>query len=723
MSSNLDDDGDDHYVLESCSSVSDSSYMEDFLPIALVVHNISEEQSVQENPIQEQSVQDQPIQENYVPDQPIQEQSVQEQPFQEQYLQQQQPISKKKKQKDKIHMCVFCGVGQTKLKRHLIAKHYAEKGMFLFLSSSGQQKKKEFMKLRNAGDHCHNLKILKEKKGTLVVQRQKKGSSNNDFVPCPNCLGYFLKKDLFRHKCPCDGEGKRKKKSVKEGRHLLPLDDDDDLTKLISGFRDDNISTLITEDELLMSLGRHEYLRNGNDKDRHVYIRNQLRETGRLLLALKEKVDPNASLDKFIDPKYYKDIVKATRELTGFKSGVCKVPSLAKKIGGNISKCCTILKAEAIAKNDQELKTRCDDFQELHSIRWKIDISSTVSRTLIENKKNNSKDLPLLEDISKLSNHLKTESQNIRNQIQKEITEEKSKSPMMLHCNWVRLAELTLTTIILFNRKRQGEVSKMKVSEYTDGKANRHNRDILSELSQFEQDLCKTLSRIEITGKRGRTVPIILTEEVKKSTEMLMSLRNQAGVHSDNPYFFARNNGSMCHIRGSDTLRKFTEEIPLTNPSLLRSTQLRKQIATMTQVLNLTNNELDIVAQYMGHDVNIHREYYRLPTSTLQVAKVSKILMSLDRGEVPENINSGDLPNEDVSNEQDTEEGEVPENINAGDLLNEDVSNQQDTEDIQGDYQGELSTEGATKMFSIHVDEKDPRQNMSLHSNKGKVYT
>ena len=298
---------------------------------------------------------------------------------------------------------------------------------------------------------------------------------------------------------------------------------------------------------------------------------------------------------------------------------------------------------------------------------------------------------------------------------------------MMLHCNWVRLAELTLTTIILFNRKRQGEVSKMKVSEYTDGKANRHNRDILSELSQFEQDLCKTLSRIEITGKRGRTVPIILTEEVKKSTEMLMSLRNQAGVHSDNPYFFARNNGSMCHIRGSDTLRKFTEEIPLTNPSLLRSTQLRKQIATMTQVLNLTNNELDIVAQYMGHDVNIHREYYRLPTSTLQVAKVSKILMSLDRGEVPENINSGDLPNEDVSNEQDTEEGEVPENINAGDLLNEDVSNQQDTEDIQGDYQGELSTEGATKMFSnddtIHVDEKDPRQNMSLHSNKGKVYT
>ena len=101
-------------------------------------------------------------------------------------------------------------------------------------------------------------------------------------------------------------------------------------------------------------------------------------------------------------------------------------------------------------------------------------------------------------------------------------------------------------------------------------------------------------------GKRGRTDPIILIEEVKKSTEMLMSLRNQAGVHSDNPYFFARNNGSMCHIRGSDTLRKFTEEIALTSPALLRSTQLIKQIATMTQVLNLTNNELDIVAQCYG---------------------------------------------------------------------------------------------------------------------------
>ena len=86
----------------------------------------------------------------------------------------------------------------------------------------------------------------------------------------------------------------------------------------------------------------------------------------------------------------------------------------------------------------------------------------------------------------------------------------------------------------------------------------------------------------------------------------------------------------------------------------------------------------------------------------MQVAKVSKILMSLDKGEVPENINSGDL-------------------------LNENVSNQQDTEDIQGDYKDHLLTEGATKMFSndgtIHVDETDPSQNMSLHSNKGKVYT
>ena len=34
----------------------------------------------------------------------------------------------------------------------------------------------------------------------------------------------------------------------------------------------------------------------------------------------------------------------------------------------------------------------------------------------------------------------------------------------------------------------------------------------------------------------------------------------------------------------------------------------------------------------MGHDVRVHREFYRLPESTMQIAKISKLLLSLEKG-------------------------------------------------------------------------------------------
>ena len=39
---------------------------------------------------------------------------------------------------------------------------------------------------------------------------------------------------------------------------------------------------------------------------------------------------------------------------------------------------------------------------------------------------------------------------------------------------------------------------------------------------------------------------------------------------------------------------------------------------------------------FLGHDIQIHREFYRLPESTLELAKVSKILIAMEKGRLPE---------------------------------------------------------------------------------------
>ena len=90
----------------------------------------------------------------------------------------------------------------------------------------------------------------------------------------------------------------------------------------------------------------------------------------------------------------------------------------------------------------------------------------------------------------------------------------------------------------------------------------------------------------------------------------------------------------LRHIRGTDTLRVLLSKCGAKTPQHLRSTKLRKHIATVSQIMNLQENELDLLASFMGHDIRTHREYYRMPESTIQVAKLSKVLLKMERGDI-----------------------------------------------------------------------------------------
>lgn len=43
---------------------------------------------------------------------------------------------------------------------------------------------------------------------------------------------------------------------------------------------------------------------------------------------------------------------------------------------------------------------------------------------------------------------------------------------------------------------------------------------------------------------------------------------------------------------------------------------------------------MDDLADFLGLDIRVHRQYYRLPEGTLQLAKISKVLLALERGQL-----------------------------------------------------------------------------------------
>lgn len=60
--------------------------------------------------------------------------------------------------------------------------------------------------------------------------------------------------------------------------------------------------------------------------------------------------------------------------------------------------------------------------------------------------------------------------------------------------------------------------------------------------------------------------------------------------------------------------------------------KMKKHVATLSQMMNLKENEFDQLAKFMGLDIRGHREYYRLTENTLKLAKKSKLLMATELG-------------------------------------------------------------------------------------------
>jgi hypothetical protein len=124
----------------------------------------------------------------------------------------------------------------------------------------------------------------------------------------------------------------------------------------------------------------------------------------------------------------------------------------------------------------------------------------------------------------------------------------------------------------------------------------------------------------------------LLTKNLQNQINCLLNFRTAVGVAETNTFVFGRQSASTPY-RSSDCLRKYANECGAKNPAVITSTRLRKHIATMSQVLALRSNELDLLASFLGHNIQVHREFYRLPEQTLHVAKVSKLLMAMERGD------------------------------------------------------------------------------------------
>ena len=50
--------------------------------------------------------------------------------------------------------------------------------------------------------------------------------------------------------------------------------------------------------------------------------------------------------------------------------------------------------------------------------------------------------------------------------------------------------------------------------------------------------------------------------------------------------------------------------------------------------MDMTSAELKLMADHMGHSVNIHTDVYTLQSSTLERSKVARVLIAMENGQL-----------------------------------------------------------------------------------------
>ncbi|KAJ8311177.1 hypothetical protein KUTeg_011278 [Tegillarca granosa] len=538
------------------------------------------------------------------------------------------------KRSNKYHVCVFCNRSYPKQPRHFEDVHFNESKVkeALSLRKHSKERKKAWLVLQNLGDYNHNVEVLKSGKGVLIPKyTTRKGDQSRKYqayLPCKFCLGLYVKDELWKHqkRCGCNAnDGKNVKNTpIQDGKLLLPpvLGSKELHRNILMNMKEDDVKEKITSDDLILEYGRRLYEDHGHAIHRHPYISQKLRELGRLLIAANE--ENLNTLEQCLFPENWELLLRSVKVVAGFSSenGTFKIPSLPLKIGHSLNRCAKIKRTNAIQTSDDILRKEMQGFLDMYETEWTERITSKAHSTLNMAKFNRPQLLPLVEDITNLHKYL----DNKTTQIKCSNLTDKQK--------YRDLAEICLTRIILFNRKRSGETQRITVKNYESVlQSQTVDEEIMKSITPFERELCKTHKRIEIIGKKGSRVPVILTEKMMSDIGELLQLRSKLEVPND--YLFGKPE-SRFPFRGNDCLRRLSFESGAKKPELIKSTELPKQMATLSQVLGLTENNQDILAKFLGHDIRIHRQYYRLPDSSYQLAKVSKILHGVNQGKIAE---------------------------------------------------------------------------------------
>ena len=547
-----------------------------------------------------------------------------------------------------MHCCPYCRRMVTKLPYHLERWHKNEPDVLkaVGLPKFSAERKGMWQKLMRKGNYWHNTEVLRTGKGVVIPQRRPSEATTADkFVPCLGCGAFMKKTAVAKHRqyCPAaeaipmtKGRGNIWKPQVHTCAHLpISANAGGAIKAVLDSMQSSELNMLIRTDDLIVRYGEEE-LQSASASTHHSHIRSRLRLLGRFLLEARKQAQEIQTLTDCIDQKYFSEVIDVTKTLANYSPETNKygIPSIPLKIGTALRRCAVHVVDQAKEMKDESLKKKASHFLSMCQTDWAIEVSSAALECTRQHlKETKQKETTHSIRISQTSD-IKTVCLHLQNKATRLV---ESLHALNSIETWRDLAEITAVQIILFNRQRDVCLSSLEQWQYHE--CTRSQGAISSgsdkHLLEIEKALSTKLKVLDCSGVHPNdpVKPVLLALCHQSQIELLLQTKGTVGIPQESRTIFTGLPLTVKPIDTSETLSRVCNEAGVKDAETVLASTMRKHVALVSQLLSLNEEELGVVVTVLGHNLSDVKNFLKVHTDTLYLAKVSKALLGLENGQ------------------------------------------------------------------------------------------
>jgi integrase len=528
-------------------------------------------------------------------------------------------------------ICPYCSQDQTRLRRHLVAKHGEEPDVVAALKLPQSEQQTAFDNIKKDGIFKHNRALMRADADNSELVRDHiapaKGGKVSTTKMCGQCRGFFSESYMWRHKLICARNSDLSvdslpiptvptallKHSSDQSDPSEPSEFDREVLPYLSN---DEVGILCRTDPMVLVFGKQEWEKSVKADKKPV--RNYMRQMAHLIIECRNITTSAFTGADLFNRTNFKVLTKALDNLTKGTEGEMK-HSRKLAYANTIKSASKTIMATFMINDELEKAKEVERFRVVLDNSW----APIINRATYHVQKRGQellrqpKQLPLENDLEKIAEYIKE-------QLPQLMKEE------MTHNLFNRIRAMLVTRITLFNGRRGGECAKMTLLDFQ-----KSEDDIWvderrkTELYPHEVELIDQFKLAYLDGKCRKMVPVLIPKNCLPAMRRLVSTRSDMDIHPANPYLFPAGRKSKDHVPGNQAIAAICSAAKTSRP--VTATEVRHSISTYYACQDLPDHHRRRFYEHMGHSENINKNVYQAPLVFEEITMVGKHLIEFDK--------------------------------------------------------------------------------------------